>query len=130
MRLITASLAHPLVVESAFLGLADYLVTSGVEIWPWPEPAFEYPKGLQLAPRSATPARLAAYAGSSPAERYYMLSIGSSSPNTHKRELAMALIDLGLGPVVRLGAWGLRHARGIRHTLRRASGKLLPRLDG
>ena len=34
-------------------------------------------------------------------------------------ELALAMVDLGVSPLIRLGAWGLRRARRIRAGLTR-----------
>jgi hypothetical protein len=105
--------------EAPFLGLADYCVTRASAILPFPLPVLERPEHYRLDLRSPLPARVAAYDESTPTERYYMLAMGFGAangerPTAQKREVALAMLGAGLGPVVRLGSWGLRRARGVR----------------
>ena len=117
--LLRAKTGRPLTMDSDFAGLADLCVSRGVEILPWPEAVFEQSKHRAKTHRDV-PSRLHAYNDASPLERYYMLASGVASDGmrSRKRDLAMGLMDLGLGSVVRFGAWGLRRARRIGSRLR------------
>ncbi|HWW75244.1 MAG TPA: glycosyltransferase, partial [Pyrinomonadaceae bacterium] len=109
--------------ESAFMGLADFCVTRGIEIWPYPEAVFEQAEGWVRDAARPLPARVMAFDECSPADRYYMLSAGYGTsgyvvgagvrPGTNRRTV-LALIDLGLLPVVRAASWARRRARGVR----------------
>jgi glycosyltransferase involved in cell wall biosynthesis/predicted O-methyltransferase YrrM len=110
--------AHALAPDSAFLGLADFCVSDG-DVWPFPEVVVQLKPGSAVPATSALPARVAAYEGASPVDRYYMLAAGygarSGEPSVaRRREVALALIDLGLAPGVRFASWTLRRARAIR----------------
>jgi hypothetical protein len=125
--------AHPPAGDSPFLGLADFCVTDG-EVWPFPEVAVEFPAGAAVRMRNALPARVAAYDGASAVDRYYMLAqgygarSGDRSGTARRREMALALIDLGLAPGVRFASWTLRRARAIRGRRTSANGRShLPR---
>ncbi len=106
-------------VESPFLGLADFCVARCERIWPYAEPVVERAEDCRFEVKSALPARVAAYGEASPNERYYMLAMGYGAANHQrpigfKRELAMAAVSMGLGFLVRIGTWGLRHLRMLR----------------
>jgi glycosyltransferase involved in cell wall biosynthesis len=112
-----AARAHPLASDSAFLGLADFCVADG-EVWPFPDVVVQLPPGGAVPATSALPARVAAYGEASAVDRYYMLAAGygarSGEPSlARRREVALALIDLGLAPAVRIASWTLRRARAI-----------------
>jgi glycosyltransferase involved in cell wall biosynthesis len=107
---------HPLAMDSPFLGLADLCVTYSERIWPYPEPVVERAEDCQFAVKSSLPARVEAYGDASPVDRYYMLAMGYGSVNAdrpvaYKRELALAAINMGLAPLVRIGSWIRRRLR-------------------
>lgn len=137
-----ARLWRELAVESAFMGLADFCVTRGVEVWPHPSRVFEWNEGWAVGNAKSLPARVKAFDECSPTDRYYMLACGygtgggGTAGQTSKRRLtALALIDLGLLPLVRLASGARRGARAVRQRLplgglvQRRLGKLL-RGDG
>ncbi|MBV8858863.1 MAG: glycosyltransferase [Acidobacteria bacterium] len=106
--------------ESAFAGLADFCVTRGIEIWPHPEAVFEQAEGWARDAARPLPARVQAFDECPPADRYYMLSAGYGTSayvagaggraGAHRRTV-LALIDLGLLPVVRAASWARRRVR-------------------
>ena len=117
--LCAAMRGRPLAPESPFMGLPDFCVASGDRIWPYPDPVVEHPLSLELAVRSALPSRVAAYAGAPELDRFYMLAAGYGAANgemslSRRREVALALMDLGLAPVVRLASSTLSRARQLR----------------
>lgn len=119
--LLKAKGTKPLIMDSDFCGLADLCVANGVQVWPWPEPVFDLPLGRRARTHDAGPARLHAYNDSPPAERYYMLAMNYSAAHlrlNRKRELAIALIELGVAPIVHLGSRALGAARRIRSRFR------------
>jgi hypothetical protein len=117
-----ARLGRGLAPESAFMGLADFCVTRGIEIWPYPEPVFERPEQWSRDPAKPLPARLLAFGDCSASDRYDMLAAGYGS-STHERVLrqvrllALAMIDLGLLRFVRFASWSRRRLRGARSHL-------------
>jgi glycosyltransferase involved in cell wall biosynthesis/predicted O-methyltransferase YrrM len=119
---------HPPASDSPFLGLADFCVTDG-EVWPFPEVVVEFPAGAAVRMRNALPARVGAYEEASAVDRYYMLAqgygarSGDRSGAAGRRTLALALVDLGLAPGVRLASWTLRRARAIRGRHMSATGR-------
>src|SRR5437762_10367286 len=56
-----ARLGRELAVESAFMGLADFCVTRGIEIWPYPDPVFDRPEYWTMGTAKPLPARLMAF---------------------------------------------------------------------
>jgi hypothetical protein len=103
-------------VESPFMGLADFCVTRNERIWPYPEPVAERAENCRIDVKSPLPARVAAYGEASATELYYMLAAGYGAANralpaSYPRQFALATINLGLTPLVRLGSWGLRRLR-------------------
>lgn len=120
--LLRAAKGRPLVVESPFLGLADLCVIHGA-IWPFPAAVFGHASRWKPSRPGASPARVAAYGDCPPADRYYIMANGVASlvrgsPSSGRRDVALALIDHGLGPIVRLLGWGLRKARKVKQRLR------------
>jgi len=114
--LAAAKEGRPYAVESPFMGLADFCVTRSERIWPYPEPAVELPGDRAIAVRSSLPARVAAYDDASSTERYYMLAAGYGAASQERsvaprRALALAAVDLGLAPLIRIGSWCLRRLR-------------------
>ncbi|HEX8174960.1 MAG TPA: class I SAM-dependent methyltransferase [Pyrinomonadaceae bacterium] len=108
-------------VESAFMGLADFCVTRGIEIWPYPRPVLEQPENWSMNTARPIPTRVKAFDDCSPADRYYMLAAGygaaphGSVANVRpggRRGMAMAMIDMGLLPLVRFAAGVHRRVRG------------------
>jgi hypothetical protein len=103
-------------VESPFMGLADFCVTRNERIWPYPEPVAEHDESCRIEVKSPLPARVAAYGDASATELYYMLAAGYGAathalPVAYPRQLALATVNLGLTPLVRLGSWGFRRLR-------------------
>ena len=99
------------------MGLADFCVTRGIEIWPYPDPVFEQPEHWTMGTAKPLPARLMAFDDCSPTDRYYMLAAGYGSMTnvwTGKQKLTvLAMIDHGLLPLVRFGLWTRRRVRDI-----------------
>jgi hypothetical protein len=122
--LAAAAKQGEIVPDAPFLGLAD-LCTATCDVWPSPEVAFE----LSMIPTRLTPvdpARVAAYAEASALDLRYMLATGFGAyvgaPSAgRRREVAIALIDAGLGSGVRLASRALRHARAVRARTARSS---------
>ncbi|MEA2342466.1 MAG: hypothetical protein QOF63_635, partial [Thermoanaerobaculia bacterium] len=105
-----------LTMESPFVGLGDLCVTHSEKIWPYPEVVVERAEENRLEIKGSLPARVAAYGETSPVDRYYMLAMGYGSVNHErpiamKRELALAAVNMGLAPVVRIGSWMWRRFR-------------------
>ena len=121
-----ARLWRDFAVDSAFMGLAEFCMTRGIEVWPYPEPVFERPEDWTAAAARPLPTLVKAFDDCSPADRYYMLAVGygtagrgagASERAGRQRLAAMALIDLGLLPLVRLASWARRRARDVRPRL-------------
>jgi glycosyltransferase involved in cell wall biosynthesis len=117
-----ASLWRELAVESAFMGLADFCVTRGMDIWPYPLPVFERPEEWTESTARTLPTRVKAFGDCSPVDRYYMLAAGygaagyvsgTNEQAGRQRMTALAMIDLGLLPLVRLASWTRRRMRDI-----------------
>lgn len=111
-----------LAAESAFMGLADFCVTRGIEIWPYPEAVFERAEDWAGSGARSLPTRVKAFDECSPADRYYMLAagygtsgyvVGAGPRPGGQRRTVMALIDLGLLPVVRAASWARRRVRDV-----------------
>ncbi|HVT03753.1 MAG TPA: class I SAM-dependent methyltransferase [Thermoanaerobaculia bacterium] len=120
---LAAKAGRSFAVESPFMGLADFCVTRG-DLWPCPLTALERPHDYVMNVKSALPARVASYAESSLTDRYYMLATGYGAANGEslmgqKREVALALVDVGLARFVRIGSWGLRQAKRARAVIRK-----------
>ena len=114
--LFAAKAGRAFAAESPFMGLADFCVARSERIWPYPEPVVERAEECRIDVKSALPARVAAYGDASPNDRYYMLAAGYGAANhdrpaARKRELALAAVNLGLTPLVRIGSWGMRKLR-------------------
>jgi glycosyltransferase involved in cell wall biosynthesis len=118
-----ARLWRELAVESAFMGLADFCVTRGTEIWPYPQPVFEQTEDWSVDTARPIPARVKAFDECSPSDRYYMLAAGygaagynagaSEQPGS-QRGMALAMVDMGLLPLVRFALGVRRRVRNIR----------------
>jgi glycosyltransferase involved in cell wall biosynthesis len=117
-----ARLWRDLAVESAFMGLADFCVTRGMDIWPYPLPVFERPDDWTEGTARPLPTRVKAFDDCSPADRYYMLAAGygaagyaagTNEQAGRQRLTALAMIDLGLLPLVRFASWARRRMRDI-----------------
>lgn len=117
-----ARVGRGLAAESAFMGLADFCVTRGIEIWPYPQAVFERPEQWMIGTERSIPARLMAFDDCAANDRYYMLAARydarKGKPGVRqKRRMALAMIDLGLPQVVRFASWTRRRMRGIRSRL-------------
>ncbi|HYY96414.1 MAG TPA: hypothetical protein VE713_18055, partial [Pyrinomonadaceae bacterium] len=121
-----ARLWRELAFESAFMGLADFCVTRGIKVWPCPLPVFELAEDWKYAAAGLLPARLKAFDECAPSDRYYMLATGygtsgycaGAAGQTAGRKLtALALVDLGLLPLVRAASWARRRARSLRQRM-------------
>lgn len=102
-----AMFGRDFVIESAFMGLADFCMTRGQEIWPYPELVFERSANWTLPTHRSLPARLKLFDESSPTDRYYMLAMGYGATHLHNRTLrpaALALVDAGLPRLVRVAS--------------------------
>ena len=118
-----ARLWRELAFESAFLGLADFCVTRGIKVWPCPLPVFELAEDWTAGGEGMLPARLKAFDECAPTDRYYMLatgygtsgySAGAAGQPVRRQLTALAMVDLGLLPLVRVASWARRRARGLR----------------
>jgi len=118
-----ARLWRELAFESPFMGLADFCVTRGSKLWPYPVPVFELAEDWTAGSVGMLPARLKAFDECAPHERYYMLATGygtsgycagAAGPHARRQLTALALVDLGLLPLVRAASWARRRARGLR----------------
>jgi hypothetical protein len=100
------------------MGLADFCVTRGIEIWPYPKAVFERPEHWTMGTERSIPARVMAFDECSANDRYYMLAARYDARRgepgvRQKRRMALAMIDLGLPRVVRFASWTRRRMRGI-----------------
>lgn len=115
--LLAARRTRPLATNAPFLGLPDSCVTSQT-IWPYPEVVLD--RNAHVAPNitPSLPERLATYDDVSPNDRYYMLAnaydSSRASRRPSKRDLALAAVDIGFAPLVRLGSGALRRLRRWR----------------
>lgn len=121
-----ARFGRDLTVESAFMGLADFCVTRGNRVWPYPEPVLERAEGWADSTMRSLPSRVKAFDNCSPDDRYYMLATGYSTSaygaGTNRRAasrtlIALAMVDLGLLPLMRVASWARRRVRGIRQRM-------------
>jgi glycosyltransferase involved in cell wall biosynthesis len=121
-----ARLWRELAFESAFMGLADFCVTRGIRLWPCPLPVFELAEDWTAAAVRPLPARLKAFDECAPPDRYYMLatgygtswySAGTTAQPAKRRLTALAMVDMGLLPLVRVASWARRRARGLRQRM-------------
>jgi hypothetical protein len=117
-----AGLWRELAVESAFMGLADFCVTRGMDIWPYPLPVFERSDDWTESTARTLPTRVKAFGDCSPVDRYYMLAAGygaagygagTNEQPGRQRLTALAMIDHGLLPLLRLASWTRRRMRDI-----------------
>jgi glycosyltransferase involved in cell wall biosynthesis len=126
-----AKIGRNLTPDSVFMGLADFCVTRGIEIWPYPQPVFLRPEHWTAATAKPVPARLTAFDDCSATDRYYMLAAGYGAATDartegHTKQIALSLIDIGLVRVVMAASWTRRRLRGIRTRL--ALGRIKRRL--
>jgi len=126
-------LRRALAVESAFMGLADFCVTRGIEIWPYPESVFERAEHWAMGSAKRLPARVMAFDDCSLTDRYYMLAAGygagtNERPVEQRKLMALAMVDLGLLRLVRYASWARRRLRVIRARL--SLGRIERRLEG
>ena len=131
-RFKRARVGRGLAAESAFMGLADFCVTRGIEIWPYPQPVFERPEHWTMGTERSIPARVMAFDDCSANDRYYMLAARYDARKgepavSQKRRMALAMVDLGLPQVVRFASWTRRRMRGIRSRL--SLGRIERRLE-
>jgi len=117
-----ARLGRSFPAESAFMGLADFCVTRGIEIWPYPQPVFERPEHWTMGTARPLPARVMAFDDCSPTDRYYMLAAGygagtNEQGGNQRRLMALRMVELGLQRVVRFASGTRRRIRGIRWRL-------------
>ncbi|MDX6529186.1 MAG: hypothetical protein QOH41_1476 [Blastocatellia bacterium] len=117
-----AKVGRGLAAESAFMGLADFCITRGIEIWPYPQIVFERSEEWTIGTEKSIPARLMAFDDCSANDRYYMLAARFDARKgepavSQKRRLALTMIDLGLPQVVRVASWTRKRVRGIRSRL-------------
>jgi hypothetical protein len=117
-----ARVGRGLAAESAFMGLADFCVTRGIEIWPYPQAVFERPERWMMGAERSLPLRVMAFDDCSANDRYYMLAARYDARKgeatvRQKRRMALAMIDLGLPQVVRFASWIRSRMRGIRSRL-------------
>lgn len=110
---------HRLAPESPFLGLADFCVAAGQDVWPYPDVVFQQPAGGRVAVRTDARARLAAYAGAPEVDRSFILGAAYRAYHgmgywTPRREQALALVELGLTPLVKAASVAVRSARRVR----------------
>jgi glycosyltransferase involved in cell wall biosynthesis len=94
--------------DAEHLGLADVAVAGGLEIWPYAEPLIDHPAGFVAdGGRRTAPERVAAYAGASATERFYMAAIGlggfapDSGVGGMLRGVRERMVGLGLGWMAR-----------------------------
>jgi glycosyltransferase involved in cell wall biosynthesis/predicted O-methyltransferase YrrM len=128
-----AKLGRALALECEFMGLADFCVTRGIEIWPYPEPAFARSEQWTIGAARTSPARVMVYDDCSATDRYYMLAAGSGRDTTERpveqrKLVALAMIDLGLVRMVRYASWTRRRLRAIRSRL--SLSRIERRLEG
>jgi hypothetical protein len=102
--------------DSPFLGLADFCVARNGRIWPYPETVAERAADCPIEAKSALPARVEAYGDASASDRAYMLAAGYGAANGtprvgYKRKLALAAMNIGLAPLVRIASGALRRFR-------------------
>jgi hypothetical protein len=117
-----ARVGRGLAAESAFMGLADFCVTRGIEIWPYPQVVFERPEHWTMGTERCIPARVMAFDDCAANDRYYMLAARYDARKGEpavgqKRRIALAMVDLGLPQVVRFASWTRRRMGGIRSRL-------------
>jgi glycosyltransferase involved in cell wall biosynthesis len=117
-----ARMGRGLAAESAFMGLADFCVTRGIEIWPYPQVVFERSEQWMIGTERSIPIRLMAFDDCAANDRYYMLAARydarKGKPGVRqKRRMVLAMIDVGLPQVVRFASWTRRRMRGIRSRL-------------
>lgn len=115
-----------LVPEAHFMGLADFCVTRGIKVWPYPRPVFERTEDWATCAAGSLPVRVQAFDECAPADRYYMLAtgygtsgyvVGAGGSPGGRAATALTLVDLGLLPLVRVASWARRRARGIRQRM-------------
>jgi hypothetical protein len=128
-----ARLGRSFALDSAFMGLADFCVTRGIEIWPYPIPVLERPENWSMDSTRRIPARLIAFDDCSSMDRYYMLAVGfgagpEEQAGRQRRLVALAMINVGLLRVVRYGSWIWRRARKIRSSWTLGIGRHLGRI--
>jgi glycosyltransferase involved in cell wall biosynthesis/predicted O-methyltransferase YrrM len=121
--LLRAMRGRELALESPFFGLADFCLVRG-ELWPFPEPVFSFEDDWRIRFHDDHPARVAAYAECAERDRVYIMAAGYRASKIHpepfgRHKFAMMLVDAGFGPVMRVGLWGLRLARRVRHRVKK-----------
>jgi glycosyltransferase involved in cell wall biosynthesis len=113
--LVAAQQARSYVADAPFMGLADFCVTHGARILPYPEVVLERAIVQRVDSKSSAPARIAAYENVSENDRYYMLASGYAASDGRgvptKRELARFAANAGFSFAVRLGAAARRRMR-------------------
>lgn len=114
-----ARLGRSFPLESAFMGLADFCVTRGIKIWPYPQPVFERPEHWTMGTPTRLPARVMAFDDCSATDRYHMLAPGygagaNEQGGNQRRLMALRMVELGLLRVVRFASRTRRRLRGVR----------------
>ena len=112
-----ATRGRALDIQAPFLGLADFCITGTKRVWPYPDVVLDRTHQAEVDIAKALPSRVAAYENTSPNDRYYMLASAYRSggkPLRSKRDLALAAVDMGFAPLVRIGSGALRRLRRWR----------------
>ena len=114
-----ARLGRSFPTESPFMGLADFCVTRGIEIWPYPQPVFERPEHWTIGNPRRLPAQVMAFDDCSATDRYHMLAAGygagtNERGGNQRRLMALRMVELGLLRVVRFASKTRRRIRGVR----------------
>lgn len=112
--------SHGLALDRPLLGLADSCVAGGADIWPYPEVVVQLPEGTMLDVRDGTRSRIAAYDHASDVDIAYMHAAGYGFASmarslSGRRQRAIALVDMGLTPLVNAASLAVRSARMLRN---------------
>jgi glycosyltransferase involved in cell wall biosynthesis len=100
-------------VDGAFLDLAECCVTPALNIWPYPAPVLERSRQWTAPAARPAPSRLEALRKAPPGNwfaREATALVGDRHrPMPGRARWALALIDLGFVPLVRLASWGRQY---------------------
>jgi len=114
---VEAKRGRELDIQAPFLAFADFCITGAKRVWPYPDVVQDQTHQANADIAKALPSRVAAYENTSPNDRYYMLASAyraGGKPLRTKRDLALAAVDLGFAPLVRIGSGALRRLRRWR----------------
>jgi hypothetical protein len=120
--LMHAVQTYGVALDTPLLGLADVCVAGGAELWPYPEVVVQLPEGIRLDVRGGTRSRLAAYDGAPDMDHSYMHAAGYGFAGmarslSGRRQRALALVDMGLTPLVNAASLAVRSARIVRNRM-------------